>query len=247
MSSKSSISERLYLQRGDEEPQERTSTLVLTSPSLLYVDVRLLKDTDKDSRDWQLEMAFAGLQHKQPGHASWDHWIDSSTDSPVDDSGTMELLPDGTTLESGSFVNNKGIVETYRELWGDLPVSPDVAVVLVCHHELHSIPELSKQPPSDSGNLQEAKACGMVIRVGSYCQGILKVHGNLTVERWSFAEDGWKLTYRCGNGSLPHEFAQMSFVGKSPTELANLKDEFKIEETGKTWKCVELCTGPEGV
>lgn len=110
----------------------------------------------------------------------------------------MYPQPDGThTLEKGRMVNPAtGAVGEYEEMWEDLlPTTTDDAkrwsVVVVLDDRVHG-------------------AKGMVVRVGGWCQGIVKVGGEVCVERWRFDkgdEEGrkgeWKRVVRLGRLFLP--------------------------------------------
>ena len=81
----------------------------------------------------------------------------------------------------------------YEEMWEDrepLTTSPDddlrrKCVVLQLHDDGH-------------------EARGMVMRVGQFCQGLLRVGESLSLERWVWKEDGgWKREVRIGSLWLP--------------------------------------------
>ncbi|KAI9713293.1 MAG: hypothetical protein M1828_001466 [Chrysothrix sp. TS-e1954] len=120
-SRKPSVTFRRHIQwLPDEEASEPTSTLVLTSPGLLYVDVRVLRcgptspirsasefledNCDGNGRVGavtELEWAFAGTSFRteQKGmktHGTWAHWIDSRTSNVEDvvDEGVLEDILD---------------------------------------------------------------------------------------------------------------------------------------------------------
>jgi len=108
----------------------------------------------------------------------------------------MYPQPDGAVLEKGNMVNPAtGLMTDYEELWTDLePSSTEKrqerwSVVLILDDEA-------------SGTK------GMVIRVGEYVQGIIKVNRQITVERWAW-EDGkdgakaWTRMVRLGDYFLP--------------------------------------------
>jgi hypothetical protein len=127
----------------------------------------------------ELNWAFAGLSRStraefdtagkltKPMHTAWDHWIDSETEEEVNDEGDMFLQSDGTVLEKG--VNEDGT--TYEELWEDLGIRvvgrDEKRVSYVLRAE-----DLSK------------RTRGMVIRIGEWIQGTLRVGNEFTVVRW---------------------------------------------------------------
>lgn len=156
----------------------------------------------------RLEWAFAGTSSttfsppKSPGgdpilHSKWEHWLDSSTDGPVSDEGDMYPQADGIhTLETGVMVNPAtGIMTAYEENWADVAVQaievgrPRSAVVLV------------------SEDL-DRKTKGMIIRVGQFCQGLIKVDGEVSLERWMWKREAhgkgeWTRVARLGRLFLP--------------------------------------------
>ena len=147
-------------------------------------------------------------------HNVWDHWIDSKSDEPESDEGDMTVQEDGTVLEEG--INEdaaSGSKEHYEELWEDLPVEP-----------------FGEQQNRSSVVLKadssEDQVKGLVLKIGGWCQGILKNNRGLTVERWrrqppNDSMDGtalpveeeestrtrndWVRVFRVGNGTLPCE------------------------------------------
>lgn len=171
------------------EPSEPTSTIVLTSPKNHFVDIRIFKQTHNHEGDEEilpvssLDWAFAGQSRSftlplRPGqsqaqsHTVWAHWIDSRTNQPDVDEGDMTELSDGTVLEQGSTRDkSSGLESRYEELWMDLPIESVSA-----GQDRECIVLLAKQ---DHGRYQ-----GMVIKLGSWCQAILKTDTGLTIERW---------------------------------------------------------------
>ncbi|MCJ1300496.1 hypothetical protein MMC08_003293 [Hypocenomyce scalaris] len=189
-----SITERKYI-RWVETPglaEEPTSTIVLTSHDSHFVDVRILKPTEVDEPDLpddggpkkRLEWAFGGQSRtegpreengqQKPAHAVWEHWVDSNSDDPPTDEGDMWARPNGDVLERGKMIKpGTGLVTTYEELWRDLEVE------VVGQEKTCTSVVLRAQ--DDGKGLR-----GMVIRVGGWCQGILKVGNDVTIERWQW-------------------------------------------------------------
>ena len=205
-------------------PFEPTSTLVLTSPSLSFVDLRYLNPLtvsqppapnpgDLGRLDW----GFAGESHTRRAPASphatlgafnrssWTHWVDSRVrvgHVMAADEGDMYSLGDGRFLEVGfAFHPHLGRVAGHEELWRDVDVLSTEGsgrkrcVVLRCKDAARGVR-------------------GVVVRVGQFCQGILMVGGEVTTERWEgevFTEGvgekeekaKWKRTARSGLGWLP--------------------------------------------
>ena len=93
---------------------------------------------------------------------------------------------DGRTVERGAMVNPAtGRRQEYEECWTD--EEGEGVVVLV---------------------LEDGGAKGMVVRVGGWCQGIIKVvrggEAEVSVERWKREEHGgWKRVVRLGRLWLP--------------------------------------------
>lgn len=196
-----------------DKAEEPTSTIVLTSKTSHYVDVRIYKSAPEGGlkilsagQSEILEWAFAGESHtnkegtnsdtKKPYHAVWDHWIDSKSSDPSADEGDMLPQPNGDVLEQGSQIHPvTGLQCEYEELWGEL----DVETV---GGEADRISIVLKVENDDN------KTRGMVVRVGSWCQGILKTGDNITVERWQ-AQDPksgkWNQIIKLGSAILPCE------------------------------------------
>ncbi|KAL2165011.1 hypothetical protein VTH06DRAFT_307 [Thermothelomyces fergusii] len=146
------ISVREYIRWLPGEPSEPTSTIVLTTPNRLFVDLRILKPTarDGDSRTddvnlppSRLDWAIAGTssstaiispqdsenpgQQKLVRHGRWAHWIDSRTakcDGVVDEGDVFDNPPDpGLEVERGRMVNPAtGLEADYEEGWRSVPI-----------------------------------------------------------------------------------------------------------------------------
>ena len=120
------------------------------------------------------EDAKAGPGEQKPAHTVWEHWVDSKSDDPATDEGDMWTQPNGDVLEQGKNTDpTTGAVTAYEELWRDLKVE------LVGQEEALASVVLKVQE-------NPVGARGMVVRVGGWCQGILKVGNDLTVERWQW-------------------------------------------------------------
>jgi len=163
MLSKPSISIRKGKAFGFDKPFEDTSTLVLTSATGYYIDVRfnLKGDPTSGPSFW----AFAGTSETAlvdgiecTAHAKWEHLIDSKEIDGVDE-GDMFMLQNGDCMEVG--VGKNGL---YKELWN----SP--------------YPNLAPSVVARTAGQWD----GIVIRIGDHCQGILqdKASGKIYVERW---------------------------------------------------------------
>ncbi len=113
----------------------------------------------------------------------------------------MEELDNGDILERGEIVNAEGKMVRYEELWEEIPLP-----------KKGGIQEDSFRRCVALKTVEEEGRMGMAMRIGGYCQGILKEkqHGRrVTVERWEFDEGeggkGWERTVRFGEGELPCE------------------------------------------
>ncbi|EME41250.1 hypothetical protein DOTSEDRAFT_81620 [Dothistroma septosporum NZE10] len=203
-----SISKREYIRWLPDKPSEPTSTIVVTSPENRFVDVRILKAVADvapgvqtfDSLDW----AFAGISSSTINppnvdnegplmHSIWTHLVDSkySNVKHVSDEGDMYPLSDNRTLEKGSMANpTTGKVTEYEELWSD--------------EEIESQRDDGKIE-SVALTLESDRAQGMVIRVGQYCQGVLRVgEHHFVVERWAWEKrNGWRRDVRMGDLFVP--------------------------------------------
>lgn len=219
------ISERKHYRLVPGEPEEPTSTIVLTSKDSYYVDVRVFRDKLEEEKNKEantegcLQWAFAGKSHttvskdpsSQPSHTVWDHWIDSHSNDADSDEGDMWVQPDGDILEKGKNKDPDTGEETeYEELWHDLQVE-----AFGKKHNRSSLVMKADEP--------ERHVRGMAIKIGGWCEGILKVDDELTVERWEWKptasasnvtsdeaseEDGrtrndWVRTIKIGKGTLP--------------------------------------------
>ena len=153
-------------------------------------------------------------------HTVWEHWIDSKNNDPAVDEGDMWLRSDGDVLERGKQRHPEtGAEFVYEELWHDLDIIP-----------------LGKKQNRSSVVMRvddaENSVRGMVVKIGGWCQGILKSGDDLTVERWERKvttddqavapddiDDGrthnnWIRTFRCGSGALPCRYICSNTSGK---------------------------------
>lgn len=213
---------------------------MLTSPSNLYVDLRFFKDPQTESGrliDW----AFAGLAHKQGNIGTWDHWIDSRSDNPAKDSGVLSLLSNGDTLEKGMMLDDNSVLRNYEEVWRDQAIEHGFTAVYVCFHDVVrkslQASELSARKLLDtliSSPISPGDIFGMLIRIDQWSQAILVDSSETTAERWILHSDGWKLTHKCGNASLPSPLVCAS-PGDSSAATADV-----ITADGRQWVLVEL-------
>lgn len=166
----------------------------------------------------------------------WVHEIDSRTDTPGEDSGVNTPLPNGDTLEKGRMVDDEdGQVKDYEEVWRKVDIDEGIAVVLECENE--------------------EGARGRVVRVGGYCQGMVKVGERTSCERHvrDKGNGKWERVYRYGDVEMPCDLAcldhgllresgeaQGSSEGRDRATLereVNIGDNFKVN--GYTWRVTE--------
>ena len=143
------------------------------------------------------------------------------------------------TLERGRGIHpDTGLEADYEELWRAVPV---------------------KRVPFDRGELvsmvlkaenKDLGTRGMIIRVGGWCQGVLRVAGEMGVERWRYgggdtvidsldgkvepALRGWERVARVGEKSLPCQVTWDRFA-----ELGEGKE---VVSGGLKWSVVEKYT-----
>ena len=221
------------------DPEEPTSTIVLTSKDSYFVDVRILKDKYQQESSQQLntkeciDWAFAGRSQTTANggskvgtsrifHTVWEHWIDSRSDDPGPDEGDMLTQEDGDVVERGMQKHPLTGEDTeYEELWHDLEVKA-----------------FGKKQNRSSLVLKvyypEVNVRGMAIKIGGWCQGLLKAGDNLTIERWEWkanapganeaseqegkqvtrTHNDWSRTFKYGDGFLPCERMCSSTEGR---------------------------------
>ncbi|RPA97758.1 hypothetical protein L873DRAFT_1741357 [Choiromyces venosus 120613-1] len=225
------ISARVSIRWLPDPPSEPTSTIVTTSPKLQFVDLRITALTEPPSPP---QWAIAG-KTVVGTPMRWVHEIDSRTDEPGEDSGMNTPLPNGDILEKGRMVDDEdGQMKDYEEVWRKVDIDEGVVVVLEC---------------------DDAGARGRVVRVGGYCQGLVKVDGKTSCERRvrDTPESKWKTYYRYGDVKLPGDFAcldrallggggEVSVLGQDGEWVTfekglNVGDSFKVD--GYTWKVTE--------
>ncbi|KZZ99227.1 hypothetical protein AAL_02778 [Moelleriella libera RCEF 2490] len=217
-----SISIRRSIRWPPDDASEPTSTIVLTSPGRLFVDVRILTDehgqvpsgddVPLDRLDWAIAgTSFSSSLSSQAGagswHARWEHWIDSRTDAAAaaDEADMVTLGPDNVVLEKGAMVNPQtGRVAPYEEIWEDEDVPGGQGRVVVLRWEDRAAAAGGHGDDDDddggSGSGSNSRDRGLAIRLGRYCQGIVKIGGRVTVERW---EHGKRVVRMGAHEELP--------------------------------------------
>lgn len=241
MSNVGDISIREFIRWLPGEAEEATSTIVLSSPQKRFVDVRVLLPTDLDANKQhddgsvtnvlpldRLDWAIAGQstsEHGEDGtrHAVFHHWIDSRTSDTetLADEGIMYPRGDGKELEKGHMVNPAtGLDTEYEELWADVAVMPipDSRVQYV-------VLEMERDPARPDER-------GMAVRVGQYCQALMRRGDEISVERWEWeAAGGWRETVRFGNAIKACRLA-LELDGSLG------KDDYEID--GRVWNIIEM-------
>jgi hypothetical protein len=261
MAPTANISRRHEITWSSAPTSEPTSTLVLTSAAGKFVDIRIFKDPQDPNCTTpgsQLEWAIAGqttytTTPTGERRGRWAHWIDSRSTRPAADEGVLERVPDAdvrarwpelvpdaddsgelpeVTRETGCMVNAAtGREEEYEEIWVD---------------ERKEVPGRAAGAEGEFGR-EEGSCCvvarfeghgevlgrGLIVWIAQFCQGILRVGEEVTVERWEFRGE-WVSVYREGNGCLP-----CGWVVKESSDLRE-GNEFTAPLTGgMKWKIVE--------
>lgn len=147
-------------------------------------------------------------------HSRWEHWIDSRTDEPesASDEGYMYPQPDGSTLEKGRMVNpDTGLDSAYEEVWDDEEPLPARCVVL--RHE-------------------EGGARGLVVRLGRYSQGFLRIGSEVSLERWERRDGRAVRMVRMGRDEVPCQLSLMDDDGAC-------RPGKQITSGGRIWTVVE--------
>ncbi|TKA80558.1 hypothetical protein B0A55_02018 [Friedmanniomyces simplex] len=245
-----SISIREHIRWLPDPASEPTTTLVLTSAENRFVDIRILKPTHSPSTESKredvlplshLDWAFAGTSTSVPqrgedgkafAHSTWKHWVSSKTRDVdgVSDEGDMFPLPEGRVLEKGRMSNPAtGVVTEYEELWFDPP--------------FRVVEDGKGDGEGERGNCcvvlqlqdDEHEARGVVVRVGQYVQGVLRVGEGFSLERWEWKgkgkDEGWQRLVRMGDLWLP--------CGPAMDD-GRLKEEGEVKYGEYLWKVVEL-------
>lgn len=177
----------------------------------------------------------------------WTHWIDSrvaagSDPAAATDEGDMfpQQLGDGVeaqTLEKGRMVNPAtGREAEYEELWAD--EEPTAIPLLLSSSGASS----SSSSGCEAGGPRcvvlrlddpSRGARGMVVLLGRYCQGLIRVGEQLGAERWQWREEGgWGAAARIGTISVPCE----QIIGRL-SELLEVGKE--LREGDNVWEVVE--------
>lgn len=137
----------------------------------------------------------------------WTHLVDSSTASAeeVRDEGDMIPAPSlGLTIEKDPKREPaKGDPGAYVEGWREEEVLPT------------GVGDLSGEARRGQRfcvvlemELADDRARGMVVRVGQYCQGLMRVGDDISLARWSWdREHEWKAVMKVGDSEFPIDVA----------------------------------------
>jgi hypothetical protein len=204
--------------------------LVLTSPKKFFLDLRFTKPLPSPNSDGQaiLEWGFAGYSKRDGPKARWIHLVDSRYDDPPVDAGVTEDLENGDVLETGEMLNwEKGEIGAYEELWRDFEVVPKIAVVWVLDGE---------NGDGKTLGAEQLRIRGAIVRVGEWCQGIVKIDGKVTAERWLLEESAWKRVCKVGHAELP--FSSLVF-SEGPGVTGEGFPEGEKATGGLKWRMIE--------
>ncbi|KAK7951741.1 uncharacterized protein PG986_007469 [Apiospora aurea] len=238
---KPSVSVRKYIKWGDTFPVENTSTIVLTSPKRHFADVRLrIPIPTKEEaaagsaviRDpSRLDWAFAGTSSHDaaasPPHSVFRHWVDSrhrDAEAVVDEGDMVPSPQPGETIESGRMVNpDTGRMQAYEECWLDEEPGPGAASAgwVLRHH--------------DEGRAGGGGARGVMVKIGSRVQGVLRVGGEVAVGRWEVvpgSPSSWMAIAEIGS------LANTGFPTGLPAAGPASGDKVQAQD-GRQWGCLE--------
>lgn len=239
-----------------EAASEPTSTLVLTSQSGWFIDVRIIHDTTPISSSLpanedklmtiqsdtpilplsELDWGFSGQATSVPAtgstptRSSWNHWVDSKTklhEEPIIDSGEMFPQDNGLTLETGSMPNPAtGLDTAYEEVWEDLPKHQPSDLETECFILTNDEPERFTR--------------GCIMQLGQYCQAVLRIGDEMRVERWAYCDKQWHLTAQVGEemdaGKLLLEVHDVD----NKQNLRKIEVGDDLESNGLQWRCKEI-------
>jgi hypothetical protein len=175
---------------------------VLTAQSSKFVDIRFPKpyDPSKSLAAHDAFWAFSGVAKTSfptsaegfemplTAHCVWTHNIDSRGPG-IEDEGDMFLLQNGDAMEVGTMQNPRtGKHEMYKEYWTEPTQSGQTEGKLPC--------VVAEAVDETQGSK------GLLIRVGTFCQGVLKSDGDgVVAERFTMdnANTAWEKDKRSGH------------------------------------------------
>ncbi|CAE6526566.1 unnamed protein product [Rhizoctonia solani] len=171
---------------------DEESVLVLTAPSGHYVDIRIKLPTESSTTSQlsetptndpsqippnsTLSWGFAGIASRtEDGKGGrWSRLVDSRTtdlEGEVDE-GQEETLPNGDTKETG-VMGGKEFIEVWRSL--DVGSAPEAWV-----------------------SEKQGNGPGMIVRIGSWAQGVVRTGDKINVFRARLEDGKWIDVYRVG-------------------------------------------------
>lgn len=190
-----SITSRVSIAWPPNPTSEPTSTLVLSSPTGRFVDVRICLDPNGKHGLGELDWAFAGsaiytTDRDGARRGTWTHEVDSKyEDSTFSDTGILSDLENGDELERGIMKDVDGIERDYEEIWRGHEVVPNIWKVSESHKNMNVEGILGGQ--------------GLAIRVGRWAQGIMKGEcGTLSVFRAQWVEGVWRIEFQVGDETV---------------------------------------------
>jgi len=241
----------------DEKPEE-TDTIVITTPSGKYIDIRSYKTevfSNKNSlRQFPFQWAFAGNElpvKDHPSQAQFSHdFFDSSyileyckakkaaqrvlpskSDIQID-CGTFKTLEDGVREETGRMRNEEtGRIEPYIEHWLTLdPIrsTPNRIVPLKPGRSEYAFDYALFDIIENTQNFE-----GRFIRLGVWAEGLLWDKSNLdspiSVVRFHFENEEWRAIISFGDGV--HYFHSLT--------LEKVESGDTIKNSEVIWVCLE--------
>ncbi len=181
----------------------------------------------------RLDWAFSGTSsskivsdpddpEKKISHSKWAHWVSNRSPDVDDviDEGDMYPQPEGLrTIEKGRMVNPAtGLLTAYEESWLDPEPFSTVegerrrCVVLRLHDDANH-------------------ARGVVVRIGEYCQGVVRIGNDFALERWMWdAKQGWQRLVRLGELVLPCRQALDPLKHRVGEDVQCEQSRWKVEE-----------------
>ena len=121
------------------------------------------------------------------------------------DEGDMFPLDNGKTLERGEMVNPwTGRVTPYEECWKDVTPLPTTTETIDSDARAADSPRDGRVCLVLRLHDESHQARGLAMRVGQFCQGILRSAESFSLEQWAWeASTGWKRNVRMGDYWLP--------------------------------------------
>ncbi|KAI0771101.1 hypothetical protein BD413DRAFT_604466 [Trametes elegans] len=217
-----SITERLYIRWFPEDASEPTSTRVLTTPGRHFVDLRFYLPSSPSPHLTELEWGIAGRSVGTPTHGKWIHEISSRSAHPEDETDEGDMCPHpalpGVELERGRMRRpDSGVLTEYEEAWKPVPV--DHAGDRTCVWL-----ELRRDGPARRG---------AIVRVGQYCQGLVRDGERVSAQRWVRTAAGvWEKVGQVGEDDIPCDAAWGAALEQGDT----------VERNGAVWDVNEVAT-----